>query len=386
MKIFILPAAYPDQKHPQKHIFVYEQAKALAKLGHEIIILHVSLLPSIQLLSKTNRNIEEHDDGFAKRYTISCKTFWEKKYPRLNRDLFVKKARRLFDYALEREGRPDIVYAHFSCWAGYAASCICKEKKLPLVTLEHGSMMLKTTWKKCVLAGVMKTVVDSDRFLCVSQGLKDSLQAKLGKDKEITVVPNMIDDRFTYQEKPEKEGFVFLAIGNLFDHKGFGLLIDAFVDAFPAEAAVTLRIGGDGPERNRLMEKVHQKGRETQIKFLGRLIREQTVEEYIYCDCFVLPSRFETFGLVYREALATGRPIITTDHGGFNDDDWHDEYGYKIPVDDQTALTNALKNMVTEHNTFSGKTMSELCLHDCAAKVISKKIADILEDAKKKYD
>ena len=103
-----------------------------------------------------------------------------------------------------------------------------------------------------------------------------------------------------------------------------------------------------------------------------------TLEEYIKCDCFVLPSTWETFGLVYREAMAVGRPIITTDHGGFDSNTWNDDCGYMIPVNDISALSDALKAVILNYDSFNGRDISKFCLSTCSSSIVSKKIEDKL--------
>ena len=142
-----------------------------------------------------------------------------------------------------------------------------------------------------------------------------------------------------------------------------------------------MRIGGGGPEEASLKALIEENERVEQITLLGRLTRAQTMEEYRNCDCFAMASRFETYGIVYREALAIGRPIISTNHGGFSKYDWHDDYGYMVPVNDVNTMANAMKMMVNTIDGFDGEKISKLCLNDCASDIVGKKIEEALLDA-----
>ena len=139
MKIFFLPTSYPDARHPQKTIFIYEQAKQLARMGHEITVLHINRLPSSKLLTASDKSIRRMDDGFAIRYVVEQKTFAERQIPYLSKNQFVKNAERLFQRAAEEHSKPDVIYAHFSQWAGYAGTILSEKYGVPLVTLEHFS-------------------------------------------------------------------------------------------------------------------------------------------------------------------------------------------------------------------------------------------------------
>ena len=71
--------------------------------------------------------------------------------------------------------------------------------------------------------------------------------------------------------------------------------------------------------------------------------------------------------MVYREALITGRPIITTDHGGFSGSDWLDDYGYKIPTGNEQALAKALSLIRSNIALFDCERISSTCLQSCSA-------------------
>ena len=379
MKIYVLTTSYPDKLRPSLDIFVFEQVKALMRCGHDVLVLNVAKLPTKMLFSKADHSVQLLDDEFGKRLRVNMKTCMESRFPWLNRDSFVRAMRRLFREACARFGAPDLLYAHFSCWAGLAGAYLSKEYNIPLVTLEHNGRLLRPEIPRSMKTGVRKTICGSDAFLCVSQGLKDSILKNIYAEKEITVVPNMVDPGFRFQPRQMKDCFRFLSIANLYEGKGMKVLIEAFALAFPADAPVELVIGGNGPEYENLKKQIDALGRSGQIRLLGRLDRAQTIREYTRCDSFVLASRFETYGLVYREALATGRPIITTDHGGFSGADWHDAYGYKVPVDDVPALAERLKQMTVEYETFDLEAISGLCLEDCAPQKITKRLTDIFE-------
>ena len=383
MKIFFLPTSYPNKKNPQKSIFVYEQAKQLALMGHEITVLHVEKLPSRDIFKFINNKVSVIDDGFAVRYTIQQKTFMEERIPELNKHSFLKNVEKLFECALYEQGKPDVIYAHFSRWAGYAGAKLSSKYNIPLVTMEHFGGLLKknisVSLKKCVI----ETIKASKYFICVSENLKRVIEKQIYNSKNIYVISNMINDCFKYKPVVPHEGFIFCAIGRLNEAKNYRMLIQAFINAFDGNEKIYLRIGGDGEERKQLEKIVVDAKRQHQIKFLGSLTREKTLKEYMNCDSFALSSSWETFGIVYREALAVGRPIVTTDHGGFSQSDWHPEYGYKVPVQDIDAFSDALKLMVKNRIKFQEEKISEMCLKDCAADVVIKKIESFLMKASK---
>lgn len=381
MKIFFLPTSYPDKDNPQRDIFIYEQAKELANRGHEIIVLHVKKLPSKNIYKIVNSKISHCDDGFAKRLVIQQKTFMETRLSLFNRRNFVKSVFKLYSYAVSIYGNPDVIYAHFSIWAGYAGSLISEKYHVPLVTIEHFSEFMKNEMCKGYKEALRFTIDSSEFFLCVSDGLKQSIIKHVHPEKELFVVPDMVDRNFIFKPLVDDKVFRICAIGNLNKRKDFETLIKAFIKAFPKEADVELHIGGDGPEKEYLERIVLEKKRQSQIKFLGKLSRNQTIKVYENCHMFALASKFETFGLVYREALAIGRPIVSTDHGGFSKNDWHNEYGYIVSVKDVDAFADAMRKIYNDYDKYDLKKISSLCLSDCSAESVGNKIEYFLSSA-----
>jgi glycosyltransferase involved in cell wall biosynthesis len=77
-----------------------------------------------------------------------------------------------------------------------------------------------------------------------------------------------------------------------------------------------LVIGGDGNELPKLKETAMRLGLSSRCRFLGMLTRVQVREALRSADVFVLPSLGETFGIVLGEAMACGKPVISTRCGG----------------------------------------------------------------------
>jgi D-inositol-3-phosphate glycosyltransferase len=77
-------------------------------------------------------------------------------------------------------------------------------------------------------------------------------------------------------------------------------------------------VGGDGPAsaaQRRLVQLAEDLGISEQVVFAGRVIQERLPDYYRSADVVVLPSRYESFGLVTLEALACGTPVVATRTG-----------------------------------------------------------------------
>ena len=382
MLIFTLPSWYKSKKYPEASIFIYEQMKALIETGDKVVVLAVEPI-SIKSAEKPHRDIIFEDDNGVLTYRTEIKPLYPSKLRAQYIYVFRKALKRMLDIAIKEHGKPDVLYAHFSYPAGAIAVDFAKEYNIPLVVEEHYSGLMENHIDKALLKCVEKAVNGSNTFIAVSAGLKQSIEKKLGKQTDIKVISNMINDAFQYSEPIVHDEFTFFACGSLIPRKGFTELINAFEKEFKDENNIVLRIGGSGEQRDRLLELIARLNMSSRIKLTGQLSREDTIREYMNCDCFVLPSKAETYGLVYREALAVGRPIISTMHGGFGDDDWHDEYGKLIPVDDENALRAAMRQVYQNYKDYDLRRISRLCLQDCSSSSVAGKIHTILLAASK---
>jgi glycosyltransferase involved in cell wall biosynthesis len=109
----------------------------------------------------------------------------------------------------------------------------------------------------------------------------------------------------------EHPGPRVLFIGRLVPYKG----VDVLIDAMASVQGATALILGDGPLRGALEARAAASGVAGRVRFLGALPDADVVAHLHACDVFVLPSvsRQETFGVAQLEAMACGRPVVSTD-------------------------------------------------------------------------
>jgi glycosyltransferase involved in cell wall biosynthesis len=106
---------------------------------------------------------------------------------------------------------------------------------------------------------------------------------------------------------------VFFTLRRLQNRMGLETLVDAC--QLLAQRGLKFRtlIGGGGPLRESLQERIHSAGIEESVRLLGRLPEEQLADCYAAADCFVLPTKaLECFGLIVLEAFACHTPVIAS--------------------------------------------------------------------------
>ena len=130
------------------------------------------------------------------------------------------------------------------------------------------------------------------------------------------LVPHGVNlDRFAARASRPRTGLRVLAVGRLVEKKGFNVLIEALT---ATEPTTTLRIVGDGPERERLTRQTAACGVEARVAFAGSCTHETLPQEYANADVVVVPSVVDRSGdrdglpNVVLEAMACGRAVVGT--------------------------------------------------------------------------
>jgi rhamnosyl/mannosyltransferase len=137
---------------------------------------------------------------------------------------------------------------------------------------------------------------------------------------------------------------IVLFVGRLVPYKG----VDVLLEALQGLRAVAM-IVGDGPLRAQLEAQSRALDVADQVRFLGSVDDDELAALYRACDVFVLPSvtRQEAFGVVQLEAMAAGKPVVSTDLGtGVGWVNRDGETGYVIPPRDARALHEALDRLL----------------------------------------
>jgi glycosyltransferase involved in cell wall biosynthesis len=139
---------------------------------------------------------------------------------------------------------------------------------------------------------------------------------------------------------------IVLFVGRLVAYKGVGVLLEALKDL-----TATALIVGDGPLRSELEAQARDLGVSGRVRFLGAVDDTELEALYRACDLFVLPSvtRQEAFGVVQLEAMAAGKPVVSTDLGtGVGWVNRNGETGYVVPPRDARALHMAMARILRD--------------------------------------
>jgi D-inositol-3-phosphate glycosyltransferase len=168
------------------------------------------------------------------------------------------------------------------------------------------------------------------------------------------------DEAKAYLEMPEHHRMV-LFVGRIEPLKGIDVLMEAM--ALVLEQMHELRdeiclciIGGDpdagvddlDQEMSRLQQMREQLGIDEVVTFLGKKAQDALPYHYSAAEVCVVPSHYESFGMVALEAMACGTPVIASKVGGLTFTVREGQTGFLVPSDDPRALADRLRLLLAD--------------------------------------
>jgi hypothetical protein len=301
-------------------IFTFDQAKILNQKKYDVDILSPGVFSVKDLFKKKIYKKYEKIDG------INIYRYYEKNiipfsFSFLN-FLIAKRVSnisiKLFEEYLKENPKPDLIHAHKIRFSLFAAHAIYLKYNIPFVITEHNSDIILNKFP-ITLKNYTKNIIKvSKNFNTVS-----TLASKKIKNffnlKKIKVLRNVIPDTFYNGSNKiikKNKSYCFLSVSRFDNNKNIKMLIDVFIENFNDKNAI-LNIVGGGKLIDNFRNHIYKKNFQNKIKLYNFVSRKKVSIQYQNCDCFVLPSHKETFGLALFEALLFKKHFITSRHSGY---------------------------------------------------------------------
>lgn len=201
-------------------------------------------------------------------------------------------------------------------------------KKIPCVCTPHGPMMATSfnkPWQKLIGGFYQKTfgkIANSfyNGVVEVNPFQYEWIKKCGVNGKNIRLIPNGVPKKIldlkTKQEKIKifkkrfklKDKKIILSIGRLLKYKGF----QDVVKILPKLKDTVYIIVGDGEYKDKLKELATKNKVKEKIIFAAEVTEDTKFMLFDLCDCFVLPSQYEAFGITLLEAMARKKPVVST--------------------------------------------------------------------------
>lgn len=374
MEILVIARGVPDEMFPQNGIFEFDQAVALQNEGINVLYLAIDIR---SLRKKRKWGLVRDEAKSTKKLSVYTYNIPIGPLPLAIR-LYVERMavehafKRLY---LDKRKKPDIVHCHFGL-NGYAAQDL-KCKGLPFIITEHYSEMNQPQIKRSILKYSDKAYHKADCVVAVSEALKKNIYLNTGIQS--IVIHNMIDcGIFERNIKKSHEGFRFVTTSNLTEIKQIPFLIHEFACFHKEYPKSSLVIIGSGNYELELKKMAKESEASESINFYGKKSRKEIAEIYEKCDCFVMVSRSETFGVAFVEAIAAGLPVIGTDCGGPREF-INNENGMIIPVNDASSFQKAMVYMYKHAHQYDVEKMRRFVKDHYSSHTIATQIIKLYE-------
>ncbi len=258
-------------------------------------------------------------------------------------------------YRIFRRERPDLVHTHLYRDAVYGRPIARLAGVRGVVSTLQNSYVWRSR-PQLFLDGL--TSIFADRITVVSEAVKKFARERehMSAAKLVTVYNAIDHQRFRVapevRERVRRELGIAenrIAIGStgaLTRQKGFTYLLQAVPAVTRAHPEVRFFIAGEGELEEELLRQRDRLGLKDQVIFLG--FRSDIPELLAAFDIFVLPSLYEGLPVSLVEAMAAGRPIVTTDVDGNCEVIGKNEAGIAVEPGDPPALAEALLKMIED--------------------------------------
>jgi len=264
----------------------------------------------------------------------------------------------MFLEARQVAGTADIIHLHFPYPLGEMARLFSGSTAKTIITYHSDIVRQKTLrtvyqpflWR--ILRKADRIIATSGRYIDTSPYLSQ-FKSKcriipLGTNVELftRVDPQRVKELRAQLLAARPDQWLLLSVGRLRYYKG----LDDLIRALPAIPNARYVIVGTGPMEAAWQQLARSVGVADRITFAGEIADVDLPLYYAACDLFVLPAnaRAEAFGTVIVEALAAGKPVISTEVGtGTSWVNVDGETGLVVPPHDPAALASAVNGVLT---------------------------------------
>lgn len=256
-------------------------------------------------------------------------------------------------WRLNRKHQFDVVHLHFPDPMSHVASWLLPRKIARVITWHSDILRQKTLlafYRPFLISAVRRAqavIVPTPAHVSSSEVL-----AGLESDLRLHIVPFGFDfsallAQTNSQQRSVKgeESFTIFALGRHVYYKGFDVLIRAVARM---DHRVRLVLGGDGPLSPDLKRLAAELQINDKVQFTGRIPDKELGQYYSSCDVFCLPAvaRTEAFGIVQVEAMAFGKPVVSTRLGnGVDYVNRHGDTGLLAEPGDLESLVECLQKL-----------------------------------------
>lgn len=275
--------------------------------------------------------------------------------------------------------RPDVVHVQGASNQVLPLSAWTTRRRIPLVLTTQGEVTMDAgrIYQKSLQMRTSLRVGSrqADVLTACSRRAGDDAATVASRFAGCHVIPNGVDPQ-QWRVEPLPDDPSYAVWARHVPQKGIDLLIRAFEKVRATHPRATLRIGGDGPEHQRLRSMAGPG-----VAFLGPLQRHGVQALLEQSRVAVVPSRLEPFGIVAVEAMACGRGVVWSTNGGLRDATGG--LGWGVDPTDTDALAAA---MLSAHQDPVDPDVARAHAESLSWERIADRYLDLYQSLTRKHD
>lgn len=365
---------------------VYQSAKSLIDLGHEVVIFTVARDPYKYI-----------DQRYAHVKIITLPSIPAFIYPALRFTVPLG-----FAYFQLKEFNPDVIHTHTPFAVGWEAVIGAKMLGVPLVGTHHTfyddylkHVKMDYKWGKKFSWKYTAVYYNfCDLILSPTQSLADALETQK-LSKPVSILRNSLDtdffmpvkkliDKKNLKKRFGIKGQSIIFEGRLSYEKSLDIVLKAFALMSKKMPDLKLMLAGDGPERNNLEKLAEKLNVKEKVIFTGFIpYGEKVVETYRANDIYLTASKSENMPIAILEAMACGLPIIAVRERGLAEIINDNVNGFFAKTDDPADMAEKTLELLSNSALLKkfGKASRKLALqysHKQVTSDLEKKYSDLI--------
>lgn len=372
MKVLYLTQWYPNRYDAMAGLFVRNHAAAAARAGVDVCVLYfqkTNALPMGAQIEVTDQVV----NGVRELVVYYRGRTWYA----MDRGL---------EMLRERWGMPDLCQVNVLSKNALMAYNLWRKHRIPYVVVEHWSGYLDANGDYKENVSALKRLIyrriarDAKAMLVVSNLLKQSMRQYGIENARTMVVRNVVDDVFYEPGKMGRpQGVYELLHVSCFDEKAKNVrgILEAAWTLRKRRQDFRLTLVGTGQDFEAVKAYADELGLTDSgvVRFLGELAPGSVHEVMCSAHALVIFSRYETAGVVFAEALASGLPIVTTPVG-IAPEVVTEKTGRLVEQGDVRGLASAMEHVMTHASDYDATTLRKAA-EPFRAEVVGNELRDL---------
>ncbi len=365
---------FPDEYYPSRGMFVKQAIDAVAQqpdvtvevVSPRAYVLPFRWFPHHNFSKLPRKKKGEHYTVHYPRYIYPMPKRFLYRFAAPSYGHFVKKYMRRAGFDAGKNtgkdtgSKPDVMHVHFPYPDAAGVWGMAGEWNIPLICHVRGGFRVATGKPYgSVEPKLLEALHAAHHVIAVSEDTREEYIGKGIPGDRISVVPNGVDqDRFhpiPMKEARQRCGLpgpgekeIILFAGYLTYRKGIDRLVEVLPDIFMEHRNAMLVIMGEGPLERRLRRKVKEQGFTDRVLFRKNIPHGEMPYWENAADVVVLPSLAEGRPNVVIEAMACGRPVVSTTVSGIPELMQTGISGILIPPRENVSLVEAVGEVLSD--------------------------------------